>query len=1039
MRRFLIILAFAFSSFLAAGNAFGQAQITTGNIQGTVIDENGGAVVDASVEARNLGTNLLKNTTTDSEGRFAFLSLPPGGYTITVSKTGFATMVQTGAVLTVGQTLTLPVTMKVSSTQEKIEVSATPEAVDTTSTSSSSTLNELAVSQTPILGRKFEDLLTLTPGVSIVQGPDGDEINFNGQRGIFNNISLDGGDYNNGFFGEQMGGQRAAIDITLDAVKEFQVVASGANAEFGRTAGGVVNVITKSGTNDVHGSAFYYQRLEALTAATSDGKPLDGFKRNQFGGSIGGPIAKDKLFFFAAAEGIREDLNRSNLSAPLGPACSVATPLVGIDDAVISASPECQRVALINFFKTAAFPAPFKNTDEGLPVVHQQRNASVFGRGDYTVNSKNQIFVTYSFDWSKNPNQTFDVPTYGSSANGIEGPSKIQGISGNWVTTLSSALLNEAHFTYARESRPRSDINPSAVPDTGIGLVGTTFRFGQPFFLEPNSDELFWRTDIRDNFSIAKGKHTWKFGGEWIHSVNSQIFRGFFSGLYLFDSPVGFMHYVTDGPTVKECQGASAITFVNTPACPAGTKSTAGPLLLFLQHGPAVQGESFDASGASSITNQDYSLFAQDTWKIWRNFTFNYGLRWDAQIFPNPTIPPSQTAYASNLSNPNFPSTGFIPNQKKMFQPRVGFAWDIRGNGKSALRASWGIFNARQNMLTQVGAITTNGVQQQAFAAGSAFGTPPAYGTNAGPIQNPPPAGTPPPAGVAVTVFDKNYHNPRIYSTNVGYEQQVYGEYSAYLDFTLSKGVYLTRFVNPNKGVSTAFDCVPLGAVNISPGVCQPDNGSVVIYPSDVFGSGVAAPFSNLGAITDTASSARSLYRGFTVGMRKRMTHRFLFDANYTYSVDRDDDSNERDPFSFRYANLFNLAAEYSLSDRNETHKFNAYAVADLPWGFQGNLRMQAHSAQPITPSPRFQGGQDLGRNSILKDNAFFTFDFGVARTFHIGERIRIIPKVEVFNLFNNKNNVNPLTTPALFNFDGFLRQGVGDPRQAQLSARFEF
>jgi hypothetical protein len=1055
MRRFLMILAFAFSSFLVAGNAFGQVQITTGSIQGTVMDEKGGAVVDATVEARNLDTNLLKSTTADSEGRFAFLSLPPGGYTITVSKTGFATMVQTGAVLTVGQTMTLPVTMKVSSTEEKIEVSAAPEAVDTTSTSSSSTLNELAVSQTPILGRKFEDLLTLTPGVSIVQGPDGDEINFNGQRGIFNNISLDGGDYNNGFFGEQMGGQRAAIDITLDAVKEFQVVASGANAEFGRTAGGVVNVITKSGTNDVHGSAFYYQRLEALTAATSDGKPLDGFKRNQFGGSIGGPIAKDKLFFFAAAEGIREDLNRSNLSAPLGPACSVATPLVGIDDAVIAASPECQRVALINFFKTAAFPAPFKNTDEGLPVVHQQRNASVFGRGDYTVNSKNQIFVTYSFDWSKNPNQTFDVPTYGSSANGIEGPSKIQGISGNWVTTLSSALLNEAHFTYARESRPRSDINPSAVPDTGIGLVGTTFRFGQPFFLEPKSDELFWRTDIRDNFSIAKGNHTWKFGGEWIHSVNSQIFRGFFSGLYLFDSPVGFMHYVTDGPTVKECQGASAITFVTTPACPAGTKSTAGPLLLFLQHGPAVQGESFDASGASSITNQDYSLFAQDTWKIWRNFTFNYGLRWDAQIFPNPTIPPSQTAYASNLSNPNFPSTGFIPNQKKMFQPRVGFAWDIRGNGKSALRASWGIFNARQNMLTQVGAITTNGVQQQAFAAGSAFGTPPAYGTNAGPIQNPPPAGTPPPAGVAVTVFDKDYHNPRIYSTNVGYEQQVYGEYSAYLDFTLSKGVYLTRFVNPNKGVSTAFDCVPLGAVNISPGVCQPDNGSVVIYPSDVFGSGVAAPFSNLGAITDTASSARSLYRGFTVGMRKRMTHRFLFDANYTYSVDRDDDSNERDPFSFRYANLFNLAAEYSLSDRNETHKFNAYAVADLPWGFQGNLRMQAHSAQPITQNlngtgtgapcsvnnsiTRFVNGIDCGRNHLLKDNAFFTFDFGVARTFHIGERIRIIPKVEVFNLFNNKNNVNPLTTPALFNFDGFLRQGVGDPRQAQLSARFEF
>jgi len=182
-------------------------------------------------------------------------------------------------------------------------------------------------------------LLTLTPGVSISQGPDGDEININGQRGIFNNISLDGGDYNNGFFGEQMGGQRAAIDITLEAVKEFQVVASGANPEFGRTAGGVVNVITKSGTNAFHGSAFEYFRTEALTAATSDGKPLDNFRRNQFGGSFGGPIIKDKLFFFAASEGIREDLSRKNLSAALGPACSVATPVAGVDDTAINASP----------------------------------------------------------------------------------------------------------------------------------------------------------------------------------------------------------------------------------------------------------------------------------------------------------------------------------------------------------------------------------------------------------------------------------------------------------------------------------------------------------------------------------------------------------------------------------------------------------------------------------------------------------------------------------------------------------------------------
>src|SRR4029079_14524549 len=160
--------------------------------------------------------------------------------------------------------------MKVSGVSETLTVTAQAPTVDTTNTASASTLDQTTISTTPILGRKFEDLLTLTPGVSIVQGPDGDEINFAGQRGVFNHVSMDGGDYNNGFFGEQLGGQGASIDIPLDAVKEFQVVATGASAEFGLTAGGVINVISKSGTKDFHGSLFHFQRLEALTSNTSD-------------------------------------------------------------------------------------------------------------------------------------------------------------------------------------------------------------------------------------------------------------------------------------------------------------------------------------------------------------------------------------------------------------------------------------------------------------------------------------------------------------------------------------------------------------------------------------------------------------------------------------------------------------------------------------------------------------------------------------------------------------------------------------------------
>jgi len=1065
MKKLVCWLFVLVSVLMSAPRGWGQAQITTGTIQGDVLDEKGGAVSGASIEARNLETNLVRTETADSDGHFAFLSVPPGRYELKISQQGFATILQQNLNVTVGSVLSIPVTMKVSSVSQQIIVTDVP-VIEVTKTENSATLDESAVANTPVLGRKFEDLLTLTPGVSISQGPDGDEININGQRGIFNNISLDGGDYNNGFFGEQAGGQRAAIDITLEAVKEFQIIASGANAEFGRTAGGVVNVITKSGTNTIHGSLFEYFRDESLTAAASDGTPLTGFRRNQFGGTLGGPIKKDKLFFFVASEGIMEDLTRANLSTPLGTACGITNPTFNatITDAEISASPDCQRQTLLNYFQTNF------GENEGLPIDHIQRNASVFGRADLNLDAKNQLFFSYSFDRSNNPNQTFDVPTYGTTANGIEGPSHIQSFNVNATSSITNNVLNEAHFTYSRETRPRSAVDSNSVPDTAMGFF-PNFRFGQPFFLEPNVDELVDRHDIRDNISFVHGRHTFKFGGEWLHTYNTQIFRGFFTGRYIFDSTTGFLHYASDpalgpgfGPTTAECADGSftdislvtGITLNSSGTCPSGAAFTGGPLLLYLQHGPTTAGQTLDSSGQSAIANEDFSLFAQDTWKLWRNFTLNYGLRWDAQRFPDPTIPPSQTAYGADLANPAFPSDGKLHSQWKEFQPRIGFAWDIRGNGRSALRASYGIYNARQNMLTQVGAITTNGVQQQSIAAGSCLfkfetgapGGPALCGQNS--AGGPPPSypGTVPvpllapgtfPFQSGVTVFDKDYANPRIYSTSVGYEQQLFGELAAYLDFTMSKGVHLTRFTNPNAG--TGF-LLPTGGAD------------TVTY------TGVHEVFRDLGDVTNTVSSAKSLYRGFTAGVRKRMSHRFLFDFNYTYSVDKDDDSNERDPFTFRYANLFNLAAEYSDSDRDERHKVNFYTVANLPWGFDASVRIQAHSAQPITDNvngngtgapcseqnsiTRFvsdgSGGVvDCGRNHLRKDNAFFTFDFGLSRRFRIGERLAIVPKLEMFNTFNNTNNVNPLSSPQLFDFNGFLRVGVGDPRQAQLSVRIEF
>ena len=410
---------------------------------------------------------MSRTVTTDEDGRYIVLGLQPGNYSVTASKQGFATTLIASTPLTVGQALTANFSLKVSEVAETIEVTTTP-TVDIVKTETSTTINEKAVSTTPILGRKFEDLLTLTPGVSITQGPDGDEINFSGQRGIFNNVSLDGGDYNNGFFGEQLGGQRAAIDITLEAVKEFQVVATGASAEFGRTAGGVINVITKSGTNDVHGSAFYFQRLEALTANTSDGKSLDNFHREQYGATVGGPFSKNKAFYFLAFEGIRENLDRANLSEPIGTPCAIATPTILANEAAINASADCQRLALINFFHTSV------NQEEGLPVSHKINNSAFLGKVDFDLNEANQLAISYNFDYSKIRIKLSTSATYGNSANGTEGPSKINVIRANLFTTVSPTKLNEAHFSYSRELRPRAAVDSNVPADTAMGFGSTS-------------------------------------------------------------------------------------------------------------------------------------------------------------------------------------------------------------------------------------------------------------------------------------------------------------------------------------------------------------------------------------------------------------------------------------------------------------------------------------------------------------------------------------------------------------------------------------
>jgi len=327
------------------------------------------------------------------------------------------------------------------------------------------------------------------------------------------------------------------------------------------------------------------------------------------------------------------------------------------------------------------------------------------------------------------------------------------------------------------------------------------------------------------------------------------------------------------------------------------------------------------------------------------------------------------------------------------------------------LRASYGIFYARQNMLSQVGSITTNGVQQQTIAGG-AFANPtirPVWPGVVAPPSTVDPCvdrgiSNPFPCFSGVRAFSRDYENPRIYSTNVAFEQQIVNNLALYVDFTHSKGVHLTRFLNFNRFLKAD-------------------------------GTGIFGPF--LGETMVTSSVGKSLYRGFTVGMRKRFSKGFQFDWNYVVSKDLDDDSNERDPFTDRAVDISNLQKDYSLADRDIRHKFNFVLNGELPYGFEVNARIQARSAQPITLGTRTPATP--ARNDGRKDNEYFSFDWRLSKVFRFAEHYSIIPTIEMFNTFNNKNLINPLTTPGLFNFDGFLRQGVGDPRQLQLAVKFTF
>jgi outer membrane receptor for ferrienterochelin and colicin len=973
---------------LVAGVAHAQSQATTGVIQGTVNDENGTAVAGANVTLTNTGTNFSKAVATDSAGRFRAVLLPLGRYNVTVSANEYANLVQEGVDLAVGQTIDLPLRLKLASVSEAITVTAEVPVIEASRTEGTVRIDQQAVEGLPNNGRNFLDFVKLTPGVTIVQGPDGDEMSINGQKGISNNISVDGADFNNPFFGEQRGGQRPPFTFNLDAVQEVVVVADGAAAEFGRSSGGFVNVVTKSGTNELQGSAHVFYSDDSLsdTPKNPDGSKAEegNYDRTQGGFTIGGPFVKDKVFYFAAA-----DVQRSSRTK--------------------QTNPNRMDPGLVAFLGTIGLP------DESGPIERTDDAEVALAKVDWTASETNLVTFRYSYTNSEQVNGTFDVNQWGRSANGVEQDYSHAGTA-TIVSTLSNSLLNEVRLQYAKEWRPRPYEGPSIpgqsrpFPDTAT-LEG--YRWGLPFFLPVKYNDD--RKQATENLSYLTGNHSFKFGAEYNEVTSSQTFIGFANGRFIFSSVAGFENYVRN-PNYVECSNGSSS---QTGSCPAGTTVT-GPVLLYLQQ-TGVNGNTVIDAGTQDIKQKEPALYVQDSWHARANLTIDYGLRWEGLDNPDVRTPPDQVFFAPFIgqtrNGQKFPSNGDIPDDWQMWQPRLGVSWVPDADAKSVVRFTAGIFNARLPALNLASTRSTNGSIGVTLFRDSALngilGQTPPYTTL---IDTRGQSAFLP----DVFVYDEDWQTPRTTSTSLSYERRVMNDTSALIKYNYAKTDHITRFTNrndPNLGSPWSTGLPPAGVNGIN-------------------------------TLTTVESSAKSRYNGLTIGLDKHFSNKYAYQFYYTYSKDKSDDDNERDPFTFSYADIRHLDREYNYSNRDQRHRVNAWFLYQFSW-LDMNLRYAYRSAQPKsltgtgadagTPQARINpDGSIVLRNTGRKDNEYNSLDVRLSKDFGMGN-MTLQPIVEVFNLFNSDNFLRPENTNLAFNFDGTVRSGAGDPRTIQLGLKLLF
>jgi len=659
--QWLTVVVFA---SVSAGNLWSQA--AAGTILGTVSDTSGARVRSATITIKNVATGSVRVVTTNSDGLYRAPDLSPGIYDVATAAVGFATVVRTGIQLDVGVELVIDLRLPVGSVIEKVEIKEEVPSVETSNSTISAVIGDTSVRELPLNARDWTLLANLEPGVATVRTQNvaatsgfersnrgfGTQLTVGGNRPQQNNYRLDGiniNDYSNGGPGSVLGG-----DLGVDAIQEFSVVTSNATADYGRTSGGVINAVTRSGTNTFHGSVYEFLRNSALDASNYFDLKQPPFKRNQFGGTAGGPIRRDRVFIFGDYEGLRQSLNITQRST----VPSIAARSGQLTSGNVTVDPKVQPFLAIFPLPNGPVTGDFATYTFSIPQVSRQNFFTT--RLDNKLSEKNNLSATFMFDDSNITNP--DIYNFVL----MESISRRELVTLDQTHTFTPNAINSLRFGFSRviseSPKTLSAINPLAkdpslgfLPGHNVGLINVS---GLPIFpggigATGEFDYHFNTFQLYDDVFLTRGRHSFSFGGYMERIQANQLGRSNPSGNFQF-----------------------------------------GSLLNFLTNKP----RSFNAALPGLITPRDLRQtiaagYLQDNVHLLSNFTANLGLRYEMASVPTETANKLSVLRNVTDTQPFLGSPYFANPTLRNFEPRVGFSWDPFKRGKSAVRGAFGIYD----------------------------------------------------------------------------------------------------------------------------------------------------------------------------------------------------------------------------------------------------------------------------------------------------------------------------------------------------------